>query len=263
MTDEQPVHFPTDPDKFQFDESVAEIFPNMAERAIPLYREMHKLHAKILLDDYEEKMRWPPASTYTVLDIGASRAEFYQAIAAEAQRRDLSYLNIQYIPCDQSDAMIEATAKASRMRVHKYDLADPLDSSFDGHRFDAVCMHYVMQFIPLDWRGLAYERLSNFVKPEGLLFYGEKETLRSINWWSDKEKRIADSATSFYMDFRAEAGYSREEIEAKTKALQNSMWEVAYESDTSRNLEMLGFSRLIPTTRLGLFHSFVAIRGKG
>lgn len=261
MTDENAIHFPANPDKFEFDEQVAKVFPDMADRSIPIYRNMHKLHAKILIDDYLEKERWPENGTYGVLDIGASRADFYDAIVAEARARELTALNIQYIPCDKSVAMVEETKSNRRMKVHEYDLADPTNKAFNGFKFDAVVMHLVMQFIPMEDRGLAYQRLGDLTKRGGLLFYGEKETLRTA-WYTDREQRIAESAHDFYIDFRIENGYSQEEIEAKTKALKNSMWEVAYETDTRRNLEHVGFTPFIPTTRIGVFHSFVAMRGR-
>jgi tRNA (cmo5U34)-methyltransferase len=255
-------HFPANPDKFEFDERVAEIFPDMADRSIPIYRNMHSLHAKILIDDYIEHQRWPENGTYAVLDIGSSRSDFYDAIVAEAQSRGIDSLNLQYLPCDKSPAMVAATKDHRRMKVFEYDLADSQDTLYDGFSFNAVILHLVMQFIPLGDRGLAYDRLAAFTKRDGLLFYGEKETL-DPGWLDKRQKRIAHAAHDFYIDFRIENGYSREEIEAKTKALKNAMWEVAYETDTKRNLEHVGFHPFIPTTRIGVFHSFVAIRGKG
>lgn len=262
MTDESSLeHYPANPDKFEFDEHVAKVFPDMADRSIPIYRNMHKIHAKIIIDDYIEKQRWPENGTYAILDIGASRADFYDAIVAEAHSRELTGLNIQYIPCDKSSAMVAETKDHRRMKVHEYDLADPNDKKFDGYTFDAVVMHLVMQFIPMGDRGLAYQRLSRFTKRDGLLFYGEKETMQTA-WRTKREERIASACHDFYIDFRMENGYSREEIEAKTKALKNAMWEVAYETDTKRNLEHVGFTPFIPTTRIGVFHSFVAIRAR-
>ena len=263
MNDEQPIHYPENPNKFEFDEKVAAIFPNMAERSIPLYRQMHKIQAKILVDDYFEKIKWSGDPNYRVLDIGASRADFYDAIVEEVSGRDVRASHISYTPCDKSTAMVRISADDKRIRFLSYDLADPQDHAFSGSKFDAVIMDYVMQFIPLEHRRLAYQRLADFVKRDGLLLYGEKETLTNTNWRTEKEGRIAHSAHDFYIDFRMQNGYSRDEIEAKTKALKNSMWEVSYESDTKRNLESVGFSPIIPTTRLGVFHSFVAIRGNG
>jgi len=262
MNDENPVHFPANPDEFQFDAEVASIFPNMADRSIPIYRNMHKLHAKIVVDDYLEWSRWPENGTYTILDIGASRAEFADAIQAEVVKRELKAFNAIYIASDKSEAMVDVSTQHSPFRFVKYDLADPEDDAFDAIRCNVVAMHLVMQFIRPEQRTLAYQRLGDMVRPEGLLLYGEKETLSSVTYWSSKEKRIADAAREFYIDFRLENGYSREEIEAKTKALQNSMWESCYETDTRRNLEFVGFKTFIPTTRLGVFHSFVAIKGK-
>lgn len=257
---DRPVHFPKS-DRFEFDEEVAEIFPNMAERSIPLYREMHKFHAKILVDDYLDCIAggW---NSYTFLDIGASRAEFYYAIAEEAKRQGASLDKFVYTACDLSTAMVSRTFRDNpTMRYYTYDLSNPDDFRFSGSRFDAVAMHYVMQFIPVDRRYVAYERLARMLRCGGLLFYGEKETLEAHTEYSAKAKRIAEISQEFYIDFRVNNGYSREEIEAKTKALGNSMWPVAYEHDTLRNLAARGFTTFVPTCRLGLFHTFVAIKG--
>lgn len=257
-SEKNPVHYPINPDKFEFDEEVAKIFPNMARRSIPMYREMHRLHARMLVSDYLKHQENYNGKTYRVLDIGASRCDFLDAIYTAERRENLTSLNMQYTPCEKSQAMIEETKNQRRMRVQHYDLADPEDTRFDSEQFDAVCMHYVMQFIPPDKRFFCFERLSRMIPAGGLLFFGEKETLKLEN--SGKTVSMGDVAHEHYIDWRVENGYSREEIEAKSAALKNAMWEASFLGETQPMLRDTGFSRIIPTTRYGVFHSFVAMR---
>lgn len=258
---DKPVHFPRG-NRFEFDEEVAEIFPNMAERSIPLYQQMHALHAKILVDEYAHWLLTNQLGKFKVLDIGASRLEFCQSISAEARRRDVDLGRMSYLACDSSQAMIDrAHQDFPGIEYELYNLADKRDTKFSGLKFHAVAMHYVMQFIPLAHRPDAYFRLGGLVREHGLLFYGEKETIQRVPFSSEQIVRIAEAAREHYIEFRMANGYSREEIEAKTAALQNSMWEVCYEDDTKRNLRTSGFTDFVPTCRMGLFHSFVAIKG--
>lgn len=257
-----PIHYPANPDRFEFDEHVAEIFPNMADRSIPNYRQMHALHAKILVDDYQEKSRWPENGTYSILDIGASRAEFFDALTIEVRERELRAFNVDYIACDVSKPMIDRTLQDRRMLKYlQYDLADPTDDKFSWLKFDAICMHYVMQFIPREHRTMAFARLGSFLKPDGILFWGEKETLQVWNKRNKRLNRISEIAQEYYIDFRVVNGYTRKEIEAKTQALKGSMWEDSFELATKPALKSVGFDLFIPTTRIGLFHSFIALKG--
>lgn len=262
----EPEHFPKS-DLFQFDDEVARIFPNMAQRSIPLYEQMHRLHAYILLKDYVSK----DVPTYNVLDIGASRAKFLGVIEAVAEEMDVDISRLRYTATDKSEHMIEEAIRNDGIDVpyeygdfsadYEQMHGDLLAWPYDHDEFDAVVLHYVMQFIPVAERGVCYNRLRDLLPRNGLLFYGEKETLLPYGSHTPTEALVAEAAADYYIDFRIENGYSRAEIEAKTAALGNSMWPVSYEHDTKRNLRHANFDRFVETARLGLFHSFVAIKG--
>ena len=254
------VHFPKS-DSFEFDGEVASIFPDMAVRSIPLYREMHSLHARILVDDFRRWLQLGDGKyPYVVLDIGASRCHFYEEIKKWCSHENLPIDRIQYIAYDRSDGMLEETKRRNpEILYYKYDLADssPAADFYFPMRADAVAMHYVMQFVNPTKRPFAFAKLGAVLRRRGLLFYSEKEKLGTD--LDDTVTHIATEVSKAYYDFRRSNGYTNQEIAAKTAALKNSMWPVPAE-ETKSYLRSAGFVDFVPTCRMGEFHSFVAVK---
>jgi tRNA (cmo5U34)-methyltransferase len=244
-------HFPADPNKFQFDSEVAVVFPDMARRSIPLYEEMHELHADYLMHRIREASL---SSPFSILDIGASRCGFLARVMVGAylQFKKWRPPGVSYSACDASESMVKESLEDEMLAENlDYIVADVSDPApfYEGRKFDCVAMHYVMQFIPPAKRHFVWSTISNLVNPGGILLFGEKNHI--------EDPAMESVMHEIYMRFRRGHGYSIEEIEAKTRALKNSMWP-ATRQETDTDLFWAGFSSPIVTTCSGQFRSFVA-----
>lgn len=238
LTDKQgkPVHFPENPNAFEFDGEVARIFPDMASRAIPNYHTAHHYHVRIARDVLSR----PGAR---VLDVGASRGAFYRHILDQG-------LSPNYLAVDSSQSMCEMlAADFPDASVQVADLTDPSvqHSLLREGPFDVVCCNYVLQFIRVSEQFKVLSALCDLVAPGGFLFVGHK----TMHYGA-----LGAAAHECYIDFRIENGYSREEIEAKTKALRGSMFPMTNESVV--NYIKVRFSEVQETTRFMMFSTLAA-----
>lgn len=198
------IHMPANPDKFEFDTEVAEVFPDMAVRSIPNFLQAHKAHARIA-----EALMFSHGRL-RVLDAGASRGHFIQAI------RQTSHHRPSIVALDYSEAMVEHLKRDYRkgVEVRLCDMSSPEFLNSD-ETFDVINASYVLQFIPLNCQDAVLRKLCNMVRPGGLLFFGAKMAVHG---------ELGALLQDEYIRWRMRQGYSREEIEAKTAALKNSMW---------------------------------------
>lgn len=237
----KPVHFPKK-DRFEFDEEVAQIFPDMARRAIPMYAEVHRLHASLI------KRLYGLYGRFSVLDIGASRGQFLSEICNQFQI-DVSQgsADIELYALESSAPMLEHLRRDFPcIGIIEADICRP---PLLGSKFDVVSLLYVLQFIPHEHKREVLAWLhADVVRPGGLLILGQKEDIAS--------GYMTTALTEEYMGFRARNGYSAEEITAKTEALKKSMW-------TLRNDELVamlrgvGFWGFEETSRWTMFSTLV------
>ena len=163
------IHYPTG-DKFAFDGEVALIFPDMARRSIPLYDEVHRMHASLLSHVWDTK-------SAHVVDVGASRGEFFRAICNQLQcseRHPPSWLRLTAI--DSSPHMMarlkDDMPKVEVITGYAQDL-QPLE-----HKADVISMFYILQFIEADADKLkALRWAADNLKPGGVLLLGQKDTV--------------------------------------------------------------------------------------
>lgn len=203
-----PVHFPQG-DKFQFDAEVSHIFEDMAKRSIPMYEEAHRLHASLLAPILDR------GDKVTVYDIGASRGHFFKEICNQLQidvKEGDSRFN--FVAVDQSMHMLDRlkeempwvqTVESDALQL--VDLQEPAD---------IICLFYLLQFIHEAGDKLALLQWANRnIREGGIVLLGQKERV------SPTYCAMFDDE---YYQFRMRNGYSLAEIQAKTKALKNSMW---------------------------------------
>lgn len=235
-----PVHFPKRRDVFRFDDEIATIFPNMALRSIPMYAEVHRLHAALLYRIFSTR------PGFDVLDVGASRGHFLREICNRFQEAHRA----NWLHCfalENSRPMLDAIGRelpyVQRIEADITTLPDL------GRTFDTISLLYVLQFVPdlhkrsvLQW---AFEHL----RPGGVLLLGQKEALPYACGYMHDE----------YIQFRLDNGYTKEEIDAKTKALANSMWCVERD-DLHTVLRDIGFHAVTDTSRWLMFSTIMCRR---
>jgi tRNA (cmo5U34)-methyltransferase len=232
-----PVHFPKRRDVFQFDEEIAAIFPNMAVRSIPMYAEVHRLHAALLHRMFHDRC------ALDVLDVGASRGHFLREICKRFQ----SAFMTGWLKCfamDNSRPMLELI-RGDMPAVHTIE-ADVTTLPDLGRRFDVISLLYVLQFIPEDRKVAVLQWAYDSLRPGGVLLLGQKENAPEGHNYMNEE----------YIQFRVDNGYTREEIEAKTKALQGSMWCMG-RGELHAALNDVGFVEITDTSRWLMFSTIL------
>lgn len=239
---DRPVHLPADPNKFQFDKEVSAIFPDMALRAIPNFYESHKAHARMLAPLFRAR------GDSRILDIGASRGAFFNALIEE-YGGEYAANHMQFTAMDNSPEMCEYLRKDFPLaRVLEMDITGP-DFMNYFQQYDVVCVHYVLQFVPKDKQERVLRKVFSLVRPGGVLIYGHK---------SAHYGPLGASAHEEYIRFRMNNGYTREEIEAKTKALQGSMH--CMNHDDLLDVVDKHFATIQETFRFMMFSTFMAVK---
>lgn len=151
-------HFPTNPEKFEFDSSVAAVFDSMALRSIPNYAEVHRLHAEMFSDRF--------TAGAVVCDIGSSTGALFHAIQSEIGA-SIGRVGIKGYAIDCSQPMMD-TLKDRYPDVHPIvgDIATlpdlPVPATF------MACL-YVLQFMRGRQRSDALDWIKRGAQPAGKL----------------------------------------------------------------------------------------------
>lgn len=246
--DGAPVHFPKNKDVFRFDDEVAVIFEDMAQRSIPMYSEVHRLHFSLVKDKIMERRGESEGCTF--FDIGGSTGKWLDALCKGFEVPAPSNIsNCNFYVYDNSRHMIgRVKARFSDVHADVFDLTNPF---VVPHKADIVTMFYVLQFIPDEKKREALQWVYDHMNPGGVLLLGQKE--RYVN--HETETMYQEE----YIKFRLRNGYTREEIHAKTQALKGAMWCVS-----NRTLETLlkdiGFGVSRETSRWLSFNTLMVDR---
>jgi tRNA (cmo5U34)-methyltransferase len=225
-------HFPTNPEKFEFDGSVAAVFDSMALRSIPNYAEVHRLHAEMFSDRF--------TAGAVVCDIGSSTGALFHAIQTEIGA-SIGRVGITGYAIDCSQPMMDTLKdRYPDVRPIVGDIATlpdlPVPATF------MACL-YVLQFMRGRQRSDALDWIKRNLAPGGVLILAQKEL---------EPYRHAATFSRTYYNLRRRNGYTQEEIDKKTSALKNSMWTVPPEELTwelqSRNLAYTETTRWVQFT---------------
>ena len=231
-----PVHFPANPQYFQFDSEVAKIFPDMAARSIPNFHQAHMLHVQ---------MAMPALSSpgCRILDVGASRGHFYSHVKASGAE------GVEYTAVDSSEAMCDAIrAEYPEATVLCEDASVPdFWSEKVRDKFDIICCNYTLQFMPVGSPFFVLNACYRKLVQGGYFFLGHK---------SQHNGQLGEAAHEQYIRWRMGNGYTRDEIEAKTKALKGSMFPMNHE-DVVTTLRAR-YAEVQETTRFLMFSTLAA-----
>ena len=247
------VHYPTNPDRFEFDDEVASVFDDMATRSICMYWEQHRLHSEFALSYTERKPfldeDFTQKQQLRVLDVGCSTGNFLHEFCNQFQKTRTTHC-INAMAVDPSEAMcVKTKAKAPYALVLQAGIEN-LSPEVHG-KFHIINMSYVYQFLPTEERNRCLRILSSMCHPGGLVFTSHKFSVEGPG-------HVPDTYADLYNQFRLNNGYTQKEIDAKTHALKASM---ATECDWDFINRVLDHD-LIPTplTRWLHFGSYVCVR---
>lgn len=204
------AHTPKNPEKFDFDEEVLQVFDNMAYRSILGYGEAHRY-----MSFYAQRFTFPKYCS--VWDFGTTTGHALKSIKRGAGLHP----GIRYCGLDCSPSSVEHASKAAPFaEIYFHDLDDGLlPASFDVERFPMAIgvFAYTLQFMnDQNQRDRLIREAHDQLVPGGALFVLEKYRL--------SDQLINDMAQDAYIEIRKKNGYSLEEIYLKTEALRGSMW---------------------------------------
>lgn len=190
---------------FDFDEKVAEVFPDMIQRSVPGYGTMISTIG-ILAAKYAQ-------ANSRCYDLGCSLGA-----VSLAMRQRINQPDCTIIAVDNSEAMVErglqllASDTSSKVPVEMV-CADIQDVTIA--KASVVVLNFTLQFIPPDERMELLTRIYQGMNPGGLLILSEKIA------FEDHIKQ--DFHNEAHHDFKRANGYSDLEISQKRTALERVM----------------------------------------
>lgn len=193
-------HFPAG-SRWEFDQSVADVFDDMLRRSIPQYEVMRAAVREIA-------RRFVQPGT-AVVDLGCSRGDTLAPLIEEFGSA------LRYVACDVSEPMLEVCREryakeidAGTVEVRHCDLRREFPSS----RASVVLSVLTLQFTPIEYRRRIVESARESLVDGGALILVEKVYGQSA--------RVDRMLEEIYLSFKAANGYSQEEIMRKKLSLE-------------------------------------------
>lgn len=226
---------------FQFDEQVADVFPDMLNRSVPGYGLM-VANIGILAGPYAQ-------AGSRCYDLGCSLGA-----ATLAMRRRISAEDCRIVAVDSSQAMVDRAdellaADAGTDIPVELVCADIRDIDIDDA--SVVVLNLTLQFIPIEERPALLKKVHDGLRPGGILILSEK-----VAFEDGRQQELLDE---LHLEFKRAQGYSDLEISQKRTALENVMVPESLDIHTKR-LQAAGFDMVEPWFQCFNFASLVAVK---
>ena len=228
------------PGSFEFNDAVAEVFPDMLARSIPGYGQ-----SIAAIGALASRYVQPGTRCY---DIGCSLGA-----ATLAMREHITVDGCEIIAIDLSPAMVErcrALTESDGSRI-KTTISENDIRHANIENASMVVMNYTLQFIPVDDRLEMIKRIYDGMTPGGVFVLSEKVAYED----SEVERLLVD----LHHDFKRSNAYSELEISRKRAAIEN----VLIPETTNAHIERLtsaGFEHCGVWLRQFNFISMLAIK---
>lgn len=189
---------------FEFNEAVAQVFPDMLQRSIPGYAATLEAIGALAAN-------WVPAGT-RCYDLGCSLGA-----AALAMQRNISTSGCSIVAVDSAPAMVErcraAIAEPSRAGGPEISVVEGDIRDVAIGEASMVVMNYTLQFLPLAERVGMLRKIGDGMVDGGLLVLSEKVV--------DGDASVEALLVELHHDFKRRNAYSELEISRKRAALEN------------------------------------------
>ena len=202
---------------FNFDDKVAEVFPDMIKRSVPGYESIIRhlgTFARLLVTDNSR-----------VYDLGSSLGA-----ASLSMRRNISATGVEIIAVDNSAAMVERCQKiftAFESDIPVKVVHDSIEN-VDIINASMVVLNFTLQFIDKNNRAALLKKIADGLNPGGLLVLSEK-----IHFSNPVTQKLIED---MHLDFKRENGYSELEISQKREALQDILLPETFDEHRNRLL---------------------------
>lgn len=225
---------------FTFDESVAEVFPDMIQRSVPGYSNIitaiGMLAERFVTDNSQ------------VYDLGCSRGAGILSV-----RRNIKAQNVKIIGIDNSEPMVERC----RSHINAYQSSIPVDIHLGDIRdveienASMVILNFTLQFLPPNDRLSLLKKIYQGLKPNGVLVLSEKFTFEN--------QAMNELLIDLHHTFKRANGYSELEVSQKRTALENVMRTDNIDTHKQR-LQQAGFNQVELWFQCFNFGSMVAVK---
>jgi len=230
-------------EKFRFDESVADVFPDMLQRSIPGYQLIQEMIG-ILSHRYAQE-------NSTVYDLGcslgASSISMLDSIKAE---------NCTLIAIDNSPAMINGAQKNLQHFTSTHNckaqwqvLCDDIQN-IEFKNASIINLNFTLQFIEPAARGKLIHKIFQGLNPGGILILSEKIS------FAETEDNLQ---SALHHAFKKANGYSDLEISQKRTALENVLIRDT-EAQHIKRLQDAGFHQVLIWFQCFNFVSLLALK---
>jgi tRNA (cmo5U34)-methyltransferase len=186
---------------FQFDEQVAQVFPDMLHRSIPGYAFIIAqigVFAKNALQDHSN-----------AYDLGCSLGAASLVIANSTPRKNCTVIAVDY-----SNAMMTRAQK----HFSETTLLNPIESicadinQIKLENASMVVLNFTLQFIAKPQRQALLQKIYQALRPQGILILSEKILFEN----PEKQQRMSH----YHHAFKHANGYSELEISQKRQAIE-------------------------------------------
>ncbi|MDP0038150.1 carboxy-S-adenosyl-L-methionine synthase CmoA [Glaesserella parasuis] len=225
---------------FTFDESVAEVFPDMIQRSVPGYSNIitaiGMLASRFVTDQSN------------IYDLGCSRGAGILSI-----RRNVEKAGVRIIGVDNSEPMVERC----RRHLEAYHSDIPVEILCDDIRHieiknaSMVVLNFTLQFLPREDRLALLRKIYHGLNPNGVLVLSEKFTF--------EDNTINELLIDLHHTFKRANGYSELEVSQKRTALENVMRTDSIDTHKAR-LKEAGFSQVDLWFQCFNFGSMITIK---
>lgn len=225
---------------FQFDESVAEVFPDMIQRSIPGY--------STIVDSIGQMAKTLVPNGGNIYDLGCSLGAVSLSI-----RRYLDNEAAKIYAVDNSAAMVERCKlhlQAFRSNTPFEVICEDIQAVPIEHA-SLVVMNFTLQFIPPEQRYPLLAKIYAGLKPGGALIISEK--------YRHGQASADALMIELHHEFKRRNGYSELEISQKRTALEKVMLIDSLEQHSERLIQ-IGFKDPIVWFNCFNFASVLAIK---
>lgn len=190
--------------KWEFNQDVVNVFPDMISRSIPGYGVMRDSVVRVA-----QQFLLPKMECSYMLDFGCSRGDTIYDVLNSLD----PMTQVQCYGVDSSQDMILAAEHLFKEWDNvSFVCGDVNDIEITPGKFSVITSVLTAQFIPLDVRQGFYENVHNGLSDDGVFIVVEKvlgETPAS-------QRLLVD----IYHRYKSDKGYTDEQIEEKRKSLQ-------------------------------------------
>ncbi len=227
---------------FQFDEKVAQVFPDMIQRSVPGYNAIVSAIG-LLAGRFSQ-------SDSNCYDLGCSLGA-----ASLSMRQHIQAENCRIIAVDNSTAMLDKF----RLLLNKTSVDDGVTidirhadiRDIELESASVVVLNFTLQFIPPDDRTTFLKKVYQGMLPGGILILSEK-----LKFQDARQQQLQ---TEMHHAFKKAQGYSDLEISQKRSALENVLIAESWPSHQKRLLNV-GFASAEVWFQYFNFASMIALK---